>query len=405
MTQNALAQKGVEYLYKLSLEIPNRRTGSPGNRAATDFFAGLMASSGFTVEMPDFTCIDWHQDGAQLLASEASFEVQASPFSLGCRVSGSLLVVKTVEELEAAKSAGKVILLSGEIAKEQLMPKNFPFYNPEEHQKIIALLESQSPLAIVTATTENPEMAGALYPFPLIEDGDFNIPSVYTTEAEGLRLTAYAGKKVDVKIFAQRSPACGCNVVARKGDPHRRVVLFAHIDAKDGTSGAIDNAAGSVVLLLLAELLANYQGRLGVEIVAMNGEDYYNSPGEQLYLRLNEGRFDEIVLGVNIDGAGYVEGKTAFSLYNCPEELDRSIRQAFSLYPGLVEGEPWYQGDHGLFLLKQRPALAITSERVMDLESNYVHSKKDTPEIVDPGKLAKIALALRDLIVLLDRQM
>jgi aminopeptidase YwaD len=405
MTKNALAQKGAEYMRKLSLEIPNRRTGSPGNRAATDFFAGVVRSTGFAVEMPNFECIDWRQDGAQLLADGVSFEVHVSPFSLSCRASGLLHVVKTVEELEAAQPIGRVLLLHGEIAKEQLMPKNFPFYNPEEHQKIIALLERQPPLAIVAATTENPEMAGAMYPFPLIEDGDFNIPSVYMTEAEGLRLAVNAGKEVAIKIFARRSRASGCNVVAKKGNPHRRVVLFAHIDAKDGTPGAIDNAGGSTVLLLLAELLANYQGKLGVEIVAMNGEDYYSSPGEQLYLRLNEGRFDEIVLGVNIDGAGYVEGNTAYSLYNCPEDQELSILQAFSLYPGLVEGKPWYQGDHGLFLFKQRPALAITSERVMELESNYVHTAKDTPEIVDPVKLAKTALALRDLIVLLDRQM
>jgi aminopeptidase YwaD len=137
----------------------------------------------------------------------------------------------------------------------------------------------------------------------------------------------------------------------------------------------------------------------------MNGEDYYSSPGEKLYLQLNEGRFEEIRLGINIDAAGYVNGKTAFSLYNCPIELDWTIRQTFAAFPGLVEGEPWYQGDHGLFLLHQRPALAITSERVMELERNFVHTASDTPEIVDPAKLAEVALALHELIVLLDQKL
>lgn len=36
-------------------------------------------------------------------------------------------------------------------------------------------------------------MMGALYPFPLFEDGDFDIPSVYMTDVEGERLAAYAG--------------------------------------------------------------------------------------------------------------------------------------------------------------------------------------------------------------------
>lgn len=401
MTSDPLIQSSIKYLRKLTLETPNRRTGSPGNRAATDLFAGVAAAAGFDVETPMFNCMDWQQAGARLVAGGEAFGVQVSPYSLGCQVRAALVIVSTVEELETTDTSGKVLLLHGEIAKEQLMPKKFPFYNPDEHQRIIARLERQPPLAIVAATTENPEMAGAVYPFPLFEDGDFDIPSVYLSEAQGNRLAAYAGKEIALEIKAQRSPAQGCNVIVRKGDAGHRVVLFAHIDAKDGTPGAIDNAAGVVVLLLLAELLADYKGSLGIEIVAMNGEDYYSSPGEQLYLRLNEGRFDEIVLGVNIDGAGYVEGKTAFSLYNCPNDIDQAIRRAFSIYPGLVEGEPWYQGDHGLFLMNQRPALAITSERVMELETNIVHTAKDTPEIVDPARLAETALALRELALLL----
>ncbi len=44
------------------------------------------------------------------------------------------------------------MLVRGELAREQLMPKNFPFYQPEEHQRIIHLLEAQKPLAIIAAT-------------------------------------------------------------------------------------------------------------------------------------------------------------------------------------------------------------------------------------------------------------
>jgi aminopeptidase YwaD len=246
-------------------------------------------------------------------------------------------------------------------------------------------------------------MAGAMYPFPLIEDGDFDIPSVYMTDEAGERLARHAGREASLTVRAERRPATGCNVVARKGpEAGRRVVLFAHIDAKAGTPGAIDNAGGVAVLLLLAELLAGYAGGLGVELVALNGEDYYSSPGEQDYLRRNAGRFDEIGLGINIDGAGYREGATAYSLYDCPPELGRAVAQAFGAHPGLAEGEAWYQGDHGLFLLNGRPALAITSERAAELMSRIVHTPADRPEIVDGERLAEVALALRDLVALLD---
>ncbi|MBM4465883.1 MAG: Zn-dependent exopeptidase M28 [Chloroflexi bacterium] len=406
MTSTFLSEKAETYLRKLCLEIPSRRVGSKGNRAATDFFAGIVASFGFEVESPEFDCMDWSQDGADLTVDGASFEAFASPYSLGCQVSAPLVVVSTVDELEAAEVFDKVILLRGDIAKEQLMPKNFPFYNPDHHQRIIQLLETKKPRAIIAATSRDLEMVGSMYPFPLFEDGDFDIPSVYMTDEEGNRLARHAGREISLDSRAKRIPAKGCNVIARKGaNPHCRVVLFAHIDARMGSPGAGDNASGVIVLLLLAELLADYAGHLGIEIVAMNGEDYYSNPGEQQYLAINAGKFDEIVLGINLDDVGYYKGNVAYSLYDCPSELASSIHKVFSGYKELVEGEPWYQGDHGLFLINQRPALAITSELLMELMREITHTPKDRPEIVEPTRLVHLAFALRDLLLHLDRQL
>jgi aminopeptidase YwaD len=302
-------------------------------------------------------------------------------------------------------AADVVLLLRGELTTEQLMPKSFPFYNPDHHKRIIQLLERCRPQAIIAATSRDQEMVGgAVYPFPLVEDGDFDIPSVYMTEEEGDRLALREGERVSLQIRAERIPSWGCNVIARKGDyPHRRIVLFAHIDARMGTPGANDNASGVIVLLLLAELLADYAGHFGLELVALNGEDYYSNPGEQQYLALNAGRFGEIILGINLDDVAYYRGRVAYSLYDCPPDIAGSVQATFSAYSNLVEGEPWYQGDHGLFLMNQTPALAITSELLAELMAEITHTPKDTPQIVDTAKLVTVSLALRDLLLHLDQ--
>jgi aminopeptidase YwaD len=399
-----LADKARMYVQHLCRDIPTRRVGSHGNRLATDFFAETIAAFGFQTACPAFDCMDWTSDGVRLRVNGTSFAASVSPYSLGCHVRAPLLTVATIDELEAVEARSSVLLARGELIKEPLMPKNFPFYNPDEHQRIIRALEAKQPLAIIAATSRNAELAGALYPFPWIEDGDFDIPSVYMTDDEGARLAAYTGQTIALDIRAQRLPATGCNVIARKGtDAACRVVVCAHIDAKEGTPGALDNASGIVVLLLLAELLADYYGNLGVELVALNGEDHYANPGEQQYLQINVGRFDEIVLGINIDGAGYRHGNTAYSLYECPPELAGMIRRVFSAQPTLLEGDPWYQGDHSLFLMHRRPALALTSERALELLTTIIHTPHDRPELIDSTKLVASAYALRELVVQLDQ--
>jgi aminopeptidase YwaD len=278
-------------------EIPTRVVGSRGNRAATDWVAETMTRLGWEVEKQAFECIDWQEAGAALSASGAEFDVLVSPYSLGGSIAARLAVVSTADMLESTDVESCVLLLRGEIAAEQLMPKNFPFYNPDEHRRIIGLLEARRPAAIVCATTRNPEMAGAVYPFPLIEDGDFDIPSVYMTAEEGGRLASHAGEVVSLTLRAERTASTGCNVIARKGRGPKRLVVFAHIDAKRGTPGAIDNASGVVILLLLAELLAGYAGTTNIELVALNGEDHYSAAGEIRYLAASETPFSGVSWG------------------------------------------------------------------------------------------------------------
>jgi len=93
------------------------------------------------------------------------------------------------------------------------------------------------------------------------------------------------------------------------------------------------------------------------------------------------------------------EGGSAYSLYECPPELDALIRQVFAAYPDLVEGEQWYQSDHSLFVQNGRPALAFTSAQFGPLWAEISHTSRDRPELVDPAKLVILAHALHDLLL------
>lgn len=401
METQQLYKKCISHLRKLCVEIPERCVGSEGNRTATRFFKKEISSFNWDTEVQEFDAIDWENGGAMLHSDDVSFEVFVSPYSLGCEVEAQLVNASCVEELMQLEMNGKVLFLHGEITREQLMPKNFVFYNPEEHQLIISLLERGKPKAIICATGRNAALAGGVYPFPLIEDGDFDIPSVYMTEDEGLGLLPHVGKTVVLQSISKRIPKKGYNVIARKGkQSHKRIVLTAHIDAKKGTPGAIDNATGVIVLLLLAQLLGDYEGDRLIEIVAFNGEDYYAVPGQMLYFTKNQGHFNEVLLNINIDGAGYKEGKSAFSFYDLPEEIKKNANNVINRFDGITEGIQWPQGDHSIFVQNGCPAIAVTSEWFAEnIESQEItHTPKDTIEIVDCRKVVEIAEALNLLI-------
>ncbi len=401
MDREQLYLKSLDYLRKLCLEIPERNVGSEGNRMATRFFKKEVSSFGWDIDVQEFDAIDWENEGACLHTAEKKFEVLVSPYSLGCTVEAQLKSASKVEELEQLEMSGKIVFLNGKIAKEQLMPKNFVFYNPEEHQHIISLLEKGRPEAIICATGRNAALAGGVYPFPLFEDGDFDLPSVYMTEEEGDRLFSNVGQTLKLTSISKRIPGKGYNVIARKGSHSgNRIVITAHIDAKKGTPGAIDNATGVVVLLLLGKLLEDYDGSHLIEIAPLNGEDYYAVPGQVLYVNNNQGRFDDIVLNINIDGVGYKEGKSAFSFYGLPEVLEKKTWDVVNEFDGITVGVQWFQGDHSIFTQNGRPAIAVSSKWFTENidTQNITHTPKDNIDIIDCHKILEIAEAINLLV-------
>lgn len=102
------------------------------------------------------------------------------------------------------------------------------------------------------------------------------------------------------------------------------------------------SAIGVAVVLALAELLKNFR-KYPVELVVFNGEDYYSAPRQIKYVEQNAGRFGEILLNINIDGAGYKEGLSCFSPFNLPENINDTFYKTLHEMPEIVEGQRWYQ--------------------------------------------------------------
>ncbi|RLD05124.1 MAG: hypothetical protein DRI65_09415 [Chloroflexota bacterium] len=191
------------------------------------------------------------------------------------------------------------------------------------------------------------------------------------------------------------------NLVASKGwDQTRRIAISAHIDAKLDTPGAIDNATGVIVLLLLAERMKDYQGSTVIELLPFNGEDYYAASGQMIYLEQNQNKFNEIMININIDGAGYHKGPSAFSPFNLPDDIKKCFDKVLDSNENIHEGGPWYQGDHSIFIQQGVPAIAVTSQWFLEnIDSQEItHTPKDQAGIVNCDKLLVITDGITDFI-------
>lgn len=393
------------YLAQLVTRYPHRSVGSVGNINAVDFFAEKSRESGCEIIRQEFNCIDWNSGDVFLSTEESElFQALPSPWSLGCNCLGELVAVDKLSGLKKGVLKEKILLLHGDIAAEQLMPKNFVFYNPAEHQEIIKLLEEKHPAAIITATGKNPELAGALYPFPLFEDGDFNIPSVYMTEEEGIRLLNQKGKRIHLRFDAERIPSKGSNIIARKGNPeNKKIVLTAHIDTKPNTPGALDNASSVVIMLIIMMILRDYKPDYCLEFVAMNGEDHYAASGEMKYLSENMANPEKVLLNINMDGVGFRGVKTGYTIWGGNDYILKQLLDTFAGQKNFTAIDPWYQGDHMLFVMQGIPALTFTSENLRFILAEIAHTEKDTIDKIDLAKLEEVAnhlsAALKKIVI------
>ena len=397
-----LKENAADALAVLCAVEPDRRPGSAGNREATAFVAASLEQAGWDVTSPEFACLDWHTDGGELTIDARSIALTPSPYGLGASATGALRLLRDPPDLDRADLAGSIVILDGALAAEPLTPKEYPFYGSDEHAGIIAALEAASPAAVLAVTGKYPALCGALDPFPLIEDGDFSIPTANLRPEDAVGLQELAGAQAMVNIRSERRYARACNVIAARGPHEPRVTVIAHIDSKPGTPGAVDNATGVVVLLLVAQILAPDRFAelpVGLELLIVNGEDHYAAPGEVDWLETNGERLEDIALVVNLDGAGYRGGNSAYSTYNLDTELEARVDAAFAGCPTLVSGPQFYQSDHAIFAMRGRPAVAITTELIEEMLESLFHSAADTPAQVDIELLFDAADSISNLIL------
>lgn len=382
-----------DHLHELVEEIGPRPSGSPANRRATDYLRTVLISAGLTVHDFPFTT-RWWEPGVSVLESGSTgrHELVANPFSTNCEVVGSVVRADALDDLKTADEdlSGSVVVLGPALGDTMIMPKGFPFLQIDEHQALIAALESRRPGAVVAASSRHLSL-------PTFEDADLAFPSLTVSPdlADALR----PHEEVRIRFAGEVHEGHGVTVAARTPqatDGHGRIVISAHVDAKVTTPGAFDNAASVAAVLTLGE---SYGRDLGpVEFVFFNGEDHFDACGEQVWLA--ETDLARVAANVNLDGAGVAGRRVGITCLSCPDQLEAAIYERARRL-GWGRMPQWFESDHAIFAMQGIPAVAVTSEDVHDLLTSVAHTSADTLDLVDVDVLADVVEGLRSIVAVM----
>jgi len=340
-------------------------------------------------------CSSWKKGFSYLEQDEKRIEVFPSPFSKSFSGKGIVIPCERVSELENPLIKGNILLLHGEITKDPIMTKNFPFYFPEEHKDIYEAIEKAKPSCIITLTGK--ALLSGLDPFPFFEDGPQEIPSAYASKRLLEEIVINKEAIIEISSSVERRNAEQM-VFKKDGLLKGKIIICAHVDTKYDTPGALDNAAGIYTLMKLAHLLSNETNLPEIEIVPFNGEEYYGVSGQLKYLEyLGD---SDIRCVINIDSPGYVGSKNAISFYNFNEE---EISKIMLDKDTISRGQEWYAGDHAMFAFKGCPCIVATSSNLLEEVVKITHTNKDDISKVDISLLNSLADSLKEIIIGLDK--
>ena len=365
-----------------------RPAGSARNREAGQYIKDVFIKNGYEVETLEFPCCFWSHQRIELSVGNTYLPAVPNTYSPPCTLNLPFEAFGSVEELAQSDLSGKIAVIYGQLTTEVLTPKGNKFFNPEQHKKIVSLLEVKNPAAIVAISPqfENPR--------PVIEDCDFNIPSATVSAVDGLKILMQPESTIHLVIPSQRSAVSAGNIIGRKAaGSDKKLVICANFDTRYNSAGAFDNASGTCALLTMAEILARKDLNVGLELVAFNDEEY-TAKGAVIYLEKYRNMFPKILTAINLDGIGNRVGVNCMTSFETNSKVNAVTDNLLKKYPDIKRVDQWYSEDHTIFLLCNVPTLAFSS---MDFPP-IVQTRWDTVEWVDPQKAQSVISYVMDYV-------
>ncbi|ADD06791.1 putative M28 family peptidase (homolog to aminopeptidase YwaD) [Natrialba magadii ATCC 43099] len=380
------------------VDIGNRMAGSDGEREAAELTRDALAEAGArNARLESFDIQGWTRGDSAVVAPDEELECIALPRSPSDEATGELvdLGYGLPEDFEDADLEGKIAMVRSDIPEyyERYIHRREKYYHAVDQGAVGFVYRNH--------------VEGCLPPTGSVgtkDDPIGDIPAVGVSSEVGARLARrYDGEEIAVSVEADIDDATSQNIHAELGpETDERVLVTSHVDAHDIAEGALDNGAGTAMVVELANALAAREDELEtrVEFVAYGAEEVGLVGSGYHAEQADHGSIKAIV---NNDGV--VRGRTLSLTTHGFPELEAAAEEVAERHGHPIETVPQLgpHSDHWPFVQWGVPGYHVMSTSD-EVGRGWGHTFADTLEKIEKRTLREQAILLTELTVDLARE-
>lgn len=383
---------GWDHLETL-VDIGDRMAGSEGEREAAERTREALAGVGARdARLEEFDVQGWTRGDSEVRAGETAQASIALPRSPDATAAGELvdLGYGLPSDFEETDVEGKVVMVASNVPD---------YYDRFIHrrEKYYYAVEGGAAAFVFRNHVE-----GCLPPTGSVgtsEDPIGDIPAVGVSKEVGSRLSRrWEGESVEVGVEADIYDATSQNVHAELGpDTDEELLVTSHVDAHDIAEGAMDNGAGTAMVVEMAKALAAREEELDTKVhfIAYGAEEV-GLVGSSVDAEARD--LDAIKAIVNNDGV--VRGRTLTFHTHGFDALDAAaekLRDDLG-HPVKTIPEQGPHSDHWPYVQWGVPGYHVMSE-TGDEGRGWGHTYADTLDKLEVRDLREQAVLLTELTV------
>jgi carboxypeptidase Q len=404
-----------QQLAHLTENIGPRLTGSPQADHAANYVADQMRALGLDVKLEKATVPHWvrGEERAELTVFPGQTPRTTQKIVLTALgnsaatppegITAEVVTVNNFDELNALgreKIAGRIVLFN-EIYDKRLAEAGMAFqaYSDAVQYRVLGA-QAAAKLGAVASLVRS------------VGDADYRLPHTGTSNAAGIPAAAVTAEDAQLLVDLAKQgrvvmhlvltpqtlqPATGYNVIADlKGtqNPEQVVIVSGHLDSWDLGTGAIDDGAGVVVAMQVANLchqLGLHPART-IRVIAWMDEENGGS-GSKQYTADYKQEFANYIAGIESDsGAGHPLGFSAGTSQAAATLLQPVLRVLEPIGATQLDMNGGGEADTEGMAQAGVPVLGLMQDGRKYFQ--YHHTAADTLDKVDPRELAENAAAM-----------